>query len=139
MSGTSTRDEMFRAALKTRDRAYVPYSGFKVGACLRCDDGRLYTACNVENIAYPQSQCAEASAIGVMVASGAKRILEALVVADDEGLCTPCGGCRQRLSEFADKDTVIHVAGLEGVRASFTMAELLPHAFEFDFEDKSDG
>ena len=137
MSERTAPHDMLEAALKVRERAHVPYSGFKVGACLRADDGRLFVACNVENAAYPQSQCAEASAIGVMVAAGAKRIVEALVVADDEALCTPCGGCRQRLSEFADPDAVVHIAGLEGVRASFTMDELLPHAFEFHFEDRS--
>lgn len=131
MTDRATRDEMFKAALAARENAHAPYSGFKVGACLLSDDGRLFAACNVENMAYSQSQCAEASAVGVMIAAGAKGIRAALVVGDDESLCTPCGGCRQRLSEFAAPGFVMHVAGLEGVRASFTMEQLLPHAFEF--------
>lgn len=127
-------DKMFNEALKVREQAHAPYSGFKVGTCICCEDGRLFSACNVENIAYPQSQCSEASAIGVMVAAGERRIVEVMIVADGEALCTPCGGCRQRLSEFADPEAVIHIADLNGVRASFTLGELLPHAFDFDLK-----
>ena len=130
------RDEMLKAALKAREQAHAPYSGFKVGACLRSGDGRLFSGCKVENIAYPQGQCAEAGAIGAMVAAGARSIAEVLVVADGDLLCTPCGGCRQRLSEFADPDVVVHIAGLAGPRASFTVGELLPHAFHFQSQDK---
>ena len=128
----SDLDEMLRLAGAARLNAYAPYSGFKVGACLRTDDGRFFAGCNVENIAYPQGQCAEASAIGAMVAAGGQRIVEVVVLADGKDLCTPCGGCRQRLAEFAAPDTPVHVAGPEGVRARFTMAELLPHAFDFE-------
>ena len=112
--------------------AHAPYSGFKVGACLRSEDGRLFAGCNVENMAYPQGLCAEAAAIGAMVAAGAGRIAELVVVAEGEALCTPCGGCRQRIAEFAAPETPIHVASPEGLRASFTLGELLPHAFDFD-------
>jgi cytidine deaminase len=128
----SDLDEMLRLAGAARLNAHAPYSGFKVGACLRTDDGRLFSGCNVENLAYPQGQCAEASAIGAMVAAGGRRIVEVVVLAEGEGLCTPCGGCRQRLSEFSTPDTTVHVAGSEGVRARFTIAELLPHAFDFE-------
>lgn len=128
------RDEMLKAALQAREGAHAPYSGFKVGACVRSRDGRIYAGCNVENIAYPQGQCAEATAIGAMVAAGGKAIQEVVVVADGEALCTPCGGCRQRLLEFASPEVVVHIAGLDGIRASFTMGELLPHAFHFDSE-----
>lgn len=126
------RDEMIEAARQAMGRAYAPYSGFPVGACLRAESGRLYAACNVENAAYPQGQCAEASAIGMMVAGGDRRIVEVVVMGGregDGGLCTPCGGCRQRLREFAAPDTPVHVCGPEGARRSFTLAELLPHSF----------
>ena len=127
----STLQDMIEQAGSARRNAHAPYSGFKVGACLRCDDGRLFTGCNVENIAYPQGQCAEASALGAMVSAGGRRILEVVVLAAGEDLCTPCGGCRQRLAEFAGPGTPVHVAGPEGLRASFTLGELLPHAFDF--------
>ena len=128
--------EALRArAAEVRLSAYAPYSGFKVGACLRSEDGRLFAGCNVENIAYPQGLCAETVAIGAMVAAGATRIAELVVVAEGEALCTPCGGCRQRIAEFAAPETPIHVASPEGLRASFTLGELLPHAFAFDREE----
>ncbi|MDJ0937112.1 MAG: cytidine deaminase [Kiloniellales bacterium] len=125
----SELDEMIRLAMAARDNAHAPYSGFRVGACLRSADGRLFAGCNVENAAYPEGQCAETSAIGAMVAAGARQIAEVLILAEGERLCTPCGGCRQRLAELADADTPVHVAGLEGVRRSFTLGELLPEAF----------
>jgi cytidine deaminase len=92
-------------------------------------DGRRYAGANVENAAYPQGQCAEASALGAMVAGGGGRLAEVVVVAPSTELCTPCGGCRQRLREFAGPDTPIHMADLERVRHSTTMAELLPLSF----------
>lgn len=123
-------DDLFAAALAVRERAYAPYSAYLVGAALRDDAGRIHVAANVENAAYPQSQCAEASAIGVMVAAGGRRITEALVVADDRmGLPSPCGACRQRLREFAALDVPIHLAGLAGVIRSVTLGELLPLSF----------
>ena len=123
---------MIELAAKTRERAYAPYSGFKVGACLRTAGGKLFAACNVENVSYPQGQCAEASAIGSMVAAGEREIVEVVVVAVGDKLWSPCGGCRQRLSEFAGPDTPVHVCSPTAPIASFTMGELLPHAFDFD-------
>ncbi len=125
-------DEMIRLAKAARDNAHAPYSGFRVGVCLRSADGRLFAGCNVENASYPEGLCAETSAIGALVAAGAREIAEVLVLAEGERLCTPCGGCRQRLAEFADAGTPIHVAGPEGVRRSFTLGELLPEAFFFE-------
>jgi cytidine deaminase len=125
-------DEMIEAARQAMGRSYSPYSKFKVGACLRAGSGRLYAAPNVENAAYPQGQCAEASAIGMMVAGGDTRISEVVVMGGapgDGGLCTPCGGCRQRLREFATPDVKIHVCGPEGPRRTFTLEELLPASF----------
>src|SRR5271167_1511520 len=120
---------LFDAARAAQGKAYAPYSRFKVGAALRTPGGAIFSGCNVENAAYPQGACAEAGAIAAMALAGERRIAEILVVGDGEGLCTPCGGCRQRIREFADAATPIHVAGPEGIRTSFTLGELLPHAF----------
>lgn len=123
------REDMFRRALAVRDNAYAPYSRFAVGCCLRAESGKLYDGCNVENAAYPQGQCAESSAIGAMVAGGDHRIVEIVVVGGGERLCTPCGGCRQRLAEFAGPATPVHVCGPDGLRKTVTLAELLPYSF----------
>ncbi len=120
---------MFAAAKQAFDNAYAPYSNFPVGAAVLTPEGEIYAGCNVENAAYPQGACAEAGAIAAMALSARRRIAEVLVIGGGAGLCTPCGGCRQRLREFACAETLIHVAGPEGVRASFTLAELLPHSF----------
>ena len=122
-------DDLLQAALAARTHAHAPYSGFKVGAALRATDGSIHAGCNVENAAFPQGQCAEATAIGVMIAGGATRIAEILVVADGPETVSPCGGCRQRLVEFADPATPVHLAGLEGVRVTVSLGELLPRAF----------
>lgn len=122
-------DDMIVLARATKQKAYAPYSNFNVGACLRAEDGSLHAGANVENAAYPQGQCAEASAIGAMIAAGARKIVEVVVMGDGDGLCTPCGGCRQRLNEFATPDTPVHICGPEGLRKTFTLGELLPHAF----------
>lgn len=97
----SVRDDMIALAKQAMARAYAPYSKFQVGACLRTDTGKLYAGANVENAAYPQGQCAEASAIGAMIAGGDRKIVEIVVMGGGAALCTPCGGCRQRLNEFA--------------------------------------
>jgi len=125
----STLDDMIAMARAAQQNAYAPYSDFQVGACLRADDGSLHAGANVENAAYPQGQCAEASAIGAMIAAGARKIVEVVVIGNGDGLCTPCGGCRQRLNEFATPDTPVHVCGPEGLRKTFTLGELLPGAF----------
>jgi len=121
--------DLLDAARAAMARAYAPYSGFPVGAALRGAGGGVYAGCNVENAAYPQGACAEASAIAAMVMAGETRIVEACVIGGGEGLCTPCGGCRQRLREFAADTAEVHVCGPEGWRRSFTLGELLPHSF----------
>ena len=118
--------EMARRALAN---AHAPYSGFRVGACLRAASGRLYAGCNVENAAYPVGQCAEAGAIGAMVAEGDHTIIEVVVLTERTELCAPCGRCRQQLFEFSTADTRVHLCGPEGVRATTTMGALLPLAF----------
>ncbi len=122
-------EALFAAAKAAYDNAYAPYSKFPVGAAILTPEGEIFAGCNVENAAYPQGSCAEAGAISAMASAGRRRIAEVLVVGGGSGLCTPCGGCRQRLREFALPDAPIHVAGPEGVRARFTLAELLPESF----------
>lgn len=124
-----TLEELFAAAADARSRAYAPYSRFTVGAAIRSPSGRIYRGANVENAAYPVGVCAEASAISAMI-EGGDRVIEAiLVIGGGALLVTPCGGCRQRIREFARGDTPVHVAGPEGVRASFTLEAILPHSF----------
>ena len=126
---TSALAELFKAAKAAQRQAYAPYSRFQVGAAIRAPSGAVFAGCNVENAAYPQGACAETGAIGQMALSGERRIAEILVVGDGEALVTPCGGCRQRIREFAGPDTPIHIAGPEGVRATFTLDQLLPQSF----------
>lgn len=121
--------DIIAAARAAMARAYAPYSRFKVGAAVRGESGRLYAGCNVENAAYPQGWCAEASAIAAMVMAGETRIVEVAVMGGGEAPCTPCGGCRQKLHEFAGDDLPIHVCGPQGLRQTVTLGELLPLAF----------
>jgi len=121
--------DMLAAANAARVNAHAPYSNFLVGACLRGKSGRLYAGCNVENAAYPQGQCAEATAIGVMVAAGEKAIAEILVVHDGPILAGPCGGCRQRLREFAGLDAPVYLCWPDGLQRTLTLGELLPLSF----------
>ena len=122
-------DEMIALARSARAKAYAPYSGFLVGCCIRGESGRLHAGANVENAAYPLGQCAEASAIGQMIAAGDRRIAELVLVAEGDQLCTPCGGCRQRLAEFAAPDVKVHLCDAAGLQRSVTVGELLPLAF----------
>jgi cytidine deaminase len=117
------------AALGAQANAHVPYSKYPVGAAVRAGSGRVYAGCNVENAAYPQGWCAETSAIAAMVTAGERELLEILTVANGDGLATSCGGCRQKIREFAAPDALIHAAGPDGVRRTFTLDELLPHSF----------
>jgi xanthosine phosphorylase len=122
--------DLFDAALAAYRNAHAPYSGFAVGAALRTASGRIFAGANVENAAFPEGNCAEASAIAAMVTAGERRIAELLVIAGGERLCTPCGGCRQRLAEFADPDLPIRLCSPEGPRESTTLGALLPLAFD---------
>jgi cytidine deaminase len=122
--------ELLAAADGVMRRAHAPYSGFPVGAALLGAGGAIHVGANVENASYSQAQCAEASAIGVMVAAGEKRISAVAIVAEKIEHCPPCGGCRQRLAEFADPATPVYLGrpGSEPLRT--TLGELLPLAFE---------
>ena len=121
--------DLLEVALRARANAHAPYSGFKVGVAIRCPDGSVFAGCNVENVAYPEGTCAEAGAIAAMVASGRTEIAEVLVVADSEQPVTPCGGCRQKLSEFAAPEAPVILAGPAGERVRTTVGALLPGAF----------
>ena len=126
---TPDLDALFNAAKAAFEQAYAPYSRFAVGAAIRAEDGAIYAGATVENAAYPAGTCAEAGAIAAMVTGGARQIVELVVVGAGEGLCTPCGACRQRIREFARPDCAIHVAGPAGIRQRFTLAGLLPASF----------
>src|SRR3954454_14809588 len=117
------------AARHVMERAHAPYSRYRVGAALRAEDGSIHVGANVENAAYPQGQCAEASAIGALIASGCKQITEVAVISDGEDFCVPCGGCRQRLREFIVPGAEIHVCMSDGTRQTTTLDALLPRSF----------
>ncbi len=121
--------ELFDAARAVQPRAHAPYSGFHVGAAVRSASGAVFAACNVENAAFPVGTCAEAGAISMMVSAGETRITSVLTVADGDAVTTCCGGCRQRIREFAADDVPVYACGPEGVRKTFTVGELLPHSF----------
>jgi homotetrameric cytidine deaminase len=125
-------DALVAAAREAMGRAYARYSRFKVGAAVRADDGSLHAGANVENAAYPQGQCAEASALGVMVAAGRTRAVEAAVIAEGP-VCVPCGGCRQRLREFMPLDGLVHLCSAAGERRTVTLEALLPLSFGPEF------
>ena len=120
---------LLQAARAARQRAHAPYSNFAVGAALLDEQGRIHAGCNVENAAYPQGQCAEATAIGALVMAGGTRIVAAVVVGVADDPVTPCGGCRQRLREFAADDCRIWAADNDAVRGRYTLGQLLPHSF----------
>ena len=121
---------LIEAARAVRENAYVPYSRFKVGAALRTQSGAVFAGCNVENVAYPEGTCAEAGAIAAMAAAGEYRIAEVAVIADSPSPVPPCGGCRQKLKEFADGDVKVTMATTDGAVLTMTVAELLPGAFD---------
>ena len=125
--------DLFEKALMVMDNAYAPYSNFRVGVSILSDDNKVYLGCNVENAAYPQGLCAEAGAIAAMISGGSKTISKILVVADSKNLITPCGGCRQKLSEFSTKDTSIFLADMSGIKKKLKLFELLPGAFDSNF------
>jgi cytidine deaminase len=119
------------AAKKVRRHAYAPYSGYQVGAALLDDTGQVHSGCNVENSAFPEGVCAEANAIGSMIAAGGKTIIAIAAVGGRAEIeaCTPCGGCRQKILEFADGETRVLLIGDDGGIESYSTEELLPMSF----------
>ena len=126
-------DELLELARQARERAYCRYSGYSVGAALLDENGNVHLGCNVENAAYSNVSCAEAGAISAMVAGGGTRIVTIAVVGGNQGepsrACTPCGGCRQRIAEFADAKTRVIVKDDDGEWHKYTLSELLPSSF----------
>jgi cytidine deaminase len=136
MNTPETDKALFEAAEAVRKRAYAPYSNFQVGAAILADDGNIYAGCNVENAAYPVGNCAEPSAIAAMLAGGGKRIRRIYVTGPGTLPVTPCGGCRQRIREFADLDVEVISHGVDGTPLVQTVAQLLPHSFGPEFLSK---
>lgn len=129
MTITDQDKSLFTAAEAIRAKAYAPYSNFHVGAAILADDGNIYSGCNIENAAYPQGNCAETSAIAAMIAGGGKRIKRIYVTGPGAAPVTPCGGCRQRIREFADLDVEVISHGVDGEALVQTLGQLLPHSF----------
>lgn len=124
--------DLFEAARDAMGKAYAPYSKFPVGAAIRAEDGKVYVGANIENLSFPQGWCAEPTAIGAMVMGGGRRITEIAVIAEKLALCPPCGGCRQKIAEFAGPDTRVYLCDEQGVQKTMTMEELLPFSFKTD-------
>ena len=122
-------DALIAAAINVMPLAYAPYSQFQVGAAIEDENGHIHTGVNVENAAYPVGSCAEAGAIAAMIGAGGRKITRIAVAGRGDFLCTPCGGCRQRIREFAAADMDIFICDEQGLRQRFTLAELLPHSF----------
>ena len=122
-------DALITAAINAMPLAYAPYSQFQVGAAIEDENGHIHSGVNVENAAYPVGSCAEAAAIAAMIGAGGRKITRIAVAGRGELLCTPCGGCRQRIREFAAADMDIFICDEHGLRQRFTLSELLPHSF----------
>lgn len=125
------------AAAAVRLRAYAPYSRFLVGAAIRATSGAVHVGCNVENVAYPEGTCAEAGAIAAMIAAGDSRIAEIHVIADSPSPVPPCGGCRQKIAEFADLDVKVTMHTTDGKALTMSVAELLPGLFTAAHMDRT--
>ena len=122
-------ETLIKAAIAAMDKAYAPYSGFAVGAAILDENGAVHAGANIENAAYPQGCCAEASAISALIMAGGRQIQKIAVAGRGEVLCTPCGGCRQKIREFGTAETEILICDEAGVRQTFTLDGLLPHSF----------
>jgi len=124
--------DLLKAARQVRERAYAPYSNFKVGAAIRGASGQIYQGCNVENVAYPEGTCAEAGAIAAMIAAGETQLTAVCVIADSPAPTPPCGGCRQKLAEFGAPATPVLLASVAGALDQTSIGELLPGRFGRD-------
>lgn len=123
------KNDLFRTAHNSMLKAYAPYSQFLVGAAILSENNNIYSGCNVENISYPCGTCAEQSAISAMVVGGDRLIKEILIISKGTELISPCGACRQRILEFSDMDTIIHLANDNGIQKTLKISEILPFAF----------
>jgi cytidine deaminase len=122
--------DLFLAARAALAKAYAPYSKFPVGAAIRTADGRIFAGANIEVASYPEGWCAETTALGHYIMAGGGEITEIAVVAERMARITPCGGCRQRLAEFARPGTKLHLCDDEGIVETVTMGEMLPYGFK---------
>ena len=123
------KNKLYERAKTAMEKAYAPYSKFKVGAAIFDENGEYHVGCNIENAAYPIGNCAEASAISAMIASNGNKIIAISVTGYGNLLCTPCGGCRQRIREFASLNVPIIVGNEKEIKKIFTLEELLPYSF----------
>ncbi len=128
-----TEDQALDLVHDAMERAYAPYSNYQVGALVVADDGHTYAGCNVENASYPEGHCAETAAIAAMVLAGSKRIESIYIMSQDTQGATPCGGCRQRIREFATASTPVYLCSPTNVVHSLTLGDLLPRAFGPEF------
>jgi cytidine deaminase len=127
-----TYEKLIEAAITAREKAYAPYSGFKVGAALLAEDGQVYTGCNVENASYSHTICAERAAVFNAVSAGARNFKAIAIVSEGEIPASPCGGCRQVLAEFSPGMRVL-MANTKGQVVASTVRELLPLHFDANF------
>jgi len=124
------KDDLLKAAIAARERAYAPYSKFLVGAALRTAEDAVFVGCNVENASYGGTVCAERVALfNAVAALGTFKVKAFLLVTDTDPVAAPCGLCRQVMNEFLDKTTPIYLANLDGIKSTYTIADLLPRAF----------
>ena len=133
MSASTTETNYINAVKKAMDKAYAPYSNYPVGALIVTENGHTFAGCNVENASYPEGNCAETAAIAAMVMAGHQRIQKIYIISQDDQGATPCGGCRQRIREFADNNTPVILCSPSGVQQRLALGELLPHAFGPEF------
>jgi cytidine deaminase len=129
------KDKLFNAAREVMARAHAPYSKFLVGAAILAEDGKIYQGCNIENASYPEGWCAETSAISNMVSSGQTTIVEIAVIAEKMPGVTPCGGCCQRIAEFANADVPVHLCDEDGVIETIKLGDLLPKSFSLNSQE----
>jgi cytidine deaminase len=122
--------DLFDAAWAAMQKTHSPYSKFPVGASLRTEDGRVYSGCNIEVVSYPEGWCAETTMLAHYVMGGGGKISEICVVGEKKAKCTPCGGCRQRLAEFAGPKTPIYLCDNTGIVEATTLADLFPRGFD---------
>lgn len=125
-------DDLFKAAKAAMERAYAPYSRFRVGAAVRTDTGTVHAGCNIENASYPEGWCAETTALGHMIMAGGGKVTDIAVVAEKMPRILPCGGCRQRLAEFVAEDARLHLCDMNGVQETVAFTSIFPSAFDLE-------
>lgn len=133
MTDEATELVYVSAVKQAMAKAYAPYSKYPVGALIVAENGHTFAGCNVENASYPEGHCAETAAIAAMVLAGHQRIQKIYIMSQDQQGATPCGGCRQRIREFAGSSTPVILCSPAGVQQRLSVSELLPHAFGPEF------